>query len=211
MSTAQSVNLKGEAGERVSLPKEVFEAPASPSLLAQAVKIYLGNQRKSGAKTKTRGEVSRTTAKMYKQKGTGRARHGSYSAPIFVGGGVSHGPTGSQNWRRKLSSALTKRALLGALSLRLSEKRLEIITGGDKASGKTKDAEKALNRIGDLLSKTLVVVTTNQKRLARSYRNIDGVTVVERDRLNVYEVLLNKNLLLTEEAVEELKVYASNK
>jgi large subunit ribosomal protein L4 len=101
--------------------------------------------------------------------------------------------------------------LLGALSLRFSEKRLEIITGGNKTSGKTKDAVKAMNGVGDFLGKTLVVVTNNQKKLARSYRNIDGITVVERDRLNVYEVLLNKKLLLTEEAVEELRLYAINK
>ena len=88
MSTAATFNIKGEKIEAVTLPKELFGVEVKPQLLAQAVRVWLSNQRKAFAKTKTRKDVAKTTAKMYKQKGTGRARHGSYAAPIFVGGGV---------------------------------------------------------------------------------------------------------------------------
>src|SRR3989344_2289439 len=102
MISAPVYTVKGEAAERLNLPGEVFEVKVAPTLLAQAVRVYLSNQRKGGAKTKTRGMVSLTTAKMYKQKGTGRPRHGSSSAPIFVAGGEAHGPQGGGTGKLKL-------------------------------------------------------------------------------------------------------------
>src|SRR3989337_4248642 len=124
MISAPTINIKGTDAEKTVLPKDVFEKKVKPVILAQAVRVWLSNQRAANAKTKTRTEVSKTTAKMYKQKGTGRARHGSYSAPIFVGGGVAHGPTGGENWKLKLPAKMTKKALLGALSIRAREKKL---------------------------------------------------------------------------------------
>src|SRR3990167_4064766 len=138
MTTAQSYNLKGERQEKLNLPKEQFGVNASPSLLAQAVRIFLSNQRRAAAKTKTRAEVAKTTAKMYKQKGTGRARHGSYAAPIFVGGGVAHGPSGEQNYKMSLPVKMRRLALLGALSAKAEAKQVMVVTGCEKASGKTK-------------------------------------------------------------------------
>src|SRR3989344_4073637 len=98
MISVPAFSITGESLKVVTLPVKVFGVKADPALLAQAVRIYLGNQRKSSAKTKTRAEVEGSTRKIYRQKGTGRARHGSIRAPIFVGGGIAHGPDGSQNY-----------------------------------------------------------------------------------------------------------------
>jgi len=210
MTNALTFNIKGGEEEKTTLPKEVFEVKANPTLLAQTVRIILGNQRKGGAKTKTRSEVAKTTAKMYKQKGTGRARHGSYSAPIFVGGGVSLGPTGGQNFRRRQSADMSRKAMLEALSIRAQEKKIVVVTEGGKATGMTKEARKLRDKMGELAGNPLVVVTTQQKELAREWRNLRGVKVVERDRLNVYEVLARKNIIITREVIDELKNYANN-
>jgi len=110
--------------EKAKIPAKMAKVKIDQQLMAQAVRVYLSNQRSALAKTKTRGEVARTTAKMYKQKGTGRARHGAYSAPIFVGGGVAFGPTGGQNYRRKMSKALGKLAFASALALKFGEKTI---------------------------------------------------------------------------------------
>src|SRR3989344_3682415 len=210
MTNALTFNIKGGEEEKTTLPKEVFEVKANPTLLAQTVRIILGNQRKGGAKTKTRSEVAKTTAKMYKQKGTGRARHGSYSAPIFVGGGGSLGPTEWQNFRRRQSADMSRKAMLEALSIRAQEKKIVVVTEGGKATGMTKEARKLRDKMGELAGNPLVVVTTQQKELAREWRNLRGVKVVERDRLNVYEVLARKNIIITREVIDELKNYANN-
>ena len=116
MITAPTVSLKGEAEEKTKLPEAIFGATVSPQLLVQAVRVYLFNQRRAQAKTKTRGEVAKTTAKMYRQKGTGRARHGAYSAPIFGGGGGSLGPGGQQNYHRRMSKPFIHMVLIGELA-----------------------------------------------------------------------------------------------
>src|SRR5260221_7335072 len=113
--TLKSMTTSGKAGTDIT--SVLFDAASSASTVAQAVRVYLGNQRQGTAKVKTRGEVERTKKKWYKQKGTGGARHGARSAPIFVGGGVSHGPTGTTDWSLKMSKPMRKVALRTALSM----------------------------------------------------------------------------------------------
>ena len=203
MTSALTYNLKGEAGEKVNLPKELFEEAVSPALLSQAVKVYLSNQREANAKTKTRSDVARTTAKMYKQKGTGRARHGSYAAPIFVGGGIAHGPSGEQNYKKEMPKKMRRMALLGALAEKAAKKTVVIIKGGDKASGKTKQVKWMEKR-------TLVVAGKNQEKLKRGLGNLEGVTVATAENLNPYLILAHKQLAVTEEALLEMKKYANS-
>lgn len=176
----------------MTLPKGLFDVKVSPALLAQAVRVYLGNQRRAHAKTKTRAEVAKTTAKMYKQKGTGRARHGSYAAPIFVGGGISHGPDGGQNYRMGLSKKMRRLALLGALTEKAKEKKVAMFE-------KTAPAGE----------KTLVVTGAGEEKIRREIRNRENITVVTAGSLNPYAVLAHKQLLITPAALGEMKVYAN--
>src|SRR5471030_1547190 len=100
----------------MSVNDAVFAAVINPELIAQAVRVYMSNQRQGSSKVKTRAEVARTKKKWFKQKGTGNARHGARTPNIFVGGGVAHGPNGMQNWSLKLSATMKKAALISALS-----------------------------------------------------------------------------------------------
>src|SRR5690242_1823092 len=107
---------KTGAKSQLTVSDSVFGVPVNKALIAQAVRVYMSNQRQGTSKAKTRSEINRTSAKWYKQKGTGRARHGARNAPLFVGGGVAHGPNGEQNWTRTLSKRMKMQALVTALS-----------------------------------------------------------------------------------------------
>ncbi len=102
MPTVDLFLISGEKAGKVTLPSEIFAAKINNQLMAQAVRVFLANQRKARAKTKTRGKVEGSGKKIWAQKGTGRARHGDRYAPIFVGGGISHGPTGKENFKLKM-------------------------------------------------------------------------------------------------------------
>ena len=210
MITAPTVSLKGEAEEKTKLPEAIFGATVSPQLLVQAVRVYLFNQRRAQAKTKTRGEVAKTTAKMYRQKGTGRARHGAYSAPIFVGGGVAHGPSGQQNYQRKMSKPLSRLALIGALAEKAKNKNVTVVMGAEKASGKTKEAEKLMASFKEKKGRTLVVLAHNDDKFGRGIKNLPGVETLEANQINTYRILACKKLLINQKALEEIgKTYAS--
>lgn len=204
-------SLKSKGTEKKSLPKEVFEVKVPEALLAQSVKVYLSNQRRARAKTKSRGEVVKTTAKMYRQKGTGRARHGSYSAPIFVGGGRAHGPTGEQNYSRAMPAKMKRLALLGSLSQLATNKKVMVLTGGDKGSGKTQEAVKLIETMENgKVGKLLVITTAGQTQVWRAWKNLKNVEVMTCEQLHPYNVLKAGKLLITAEAVETLRKKYAN-
>ncbi|KKU03081.1 MAG: 50S ribosomal protein L4 [Candidatus Amesbacteria bacterium GW2011_GWB1_47_26] len=204
MISAVTYNLKGEKVESTSLPGSIFEIKVKPVLLAQAVRVWLSNQRRGMAKTKTRSEVAKTTAKMYRQKGTGRARHGSYAAPIFVGGGIAHGPSGKQNYKLSLPAKMRRLALLGALSVKAKAKEILIVEGVDKALGKTKQL--AWLPAG----KKLVIMEGGQTKFKRAIRNLEQTSVRGPESLSAYEVLAHKQLVLTKEVISSIKkIYAA--
>lgn len=207
MISVASINLKGEKGEKIKLPEAIFGVAASPRVIAQAARVYLSNQREGAAKTKTRGAVKKTTAKMYRQKGTGRARHGSYSAPIFVGGGISHGPDGRQNYKRRMSTTLRRLALFAALSSKVKDDMV-IISNGTKIE-KTKQAVRLVSSITQDKDRLLLVAAIAQKNLARAARNLPKVTVIFSNQLNTFQIIANKKLVMTAEALNELStIYA---
>lgn len=198
MISAKTFDLKGTALKDTSLPEELFGVKVKPTILAQAVRVYLSNQRQSPAKTKTRGEVAKTTAKMFKQKGTGRARHGSYAAPIFVGGGISHGPSGEQNYHLDMPQKMKKLAFLGALSAKAAKGEVKVVTGAEAATGKTKE-------MAWLGGKTLVITSSKLTNFNKATRNLANVQVVYSNLINTYLVLKHRELVVTPEALVELK------
>jgi len=200
--SVSTYSIKGEVTEKTALPAALFDAKTNSQATSQAVRVYLANQRKAGAKTKTRAEVSKTTAKMYKQKGTGRARHGSYAAPIFVGGGVAHGPTGEQNYTSKMPKKMKKLAIESAFSDRAKDKKV-VIVHTDKMEGKTKEG-KGILTAAKVNGSVLVVVANGQNLIKRSFRNLEKVSVVTPGEINAYTLLKNKWLLITKEALTEI-------
>ncbi|MEK7565426.1 MAG: 50S ribosomal protein L4 [Patescibacteria group bacterium] len=179
-----------------NLPKEIFKVKVRPALLAQSVRVYLANQRQGTQSTKTRSEVAGTTKKVYRQKGTGGARHGDRKAPIYVGGGIAFGPK-PRDFSLKLSQKMRHLALLGALSLAAKDKKLQVVSGLEKVSGKTKDAAKFLK---DFPNKSILIVVNGfQKNTFQSFRNIKNLTVLPYNQLNAYEVLKAKTIFLSDD------------
>lgn len=194
-------SLTGRASGLLTLPKEIFGQEINTKLLAQAVRVYAANKKTFTASTKTRGEVRGSTAKIYRQKGTGRARHGAITAPIFVGGGIVFGPK-PRKVILDLPKKMKRKALISALSAKAKDKEMVGLTGLEKATGKTK-------QIADLLEKLKIksgLFVTGQKldSVVRGVRNIPGVSVLPANQLNAYEALKHQKLLLTKDAVEAL-------
>jgi large subunit ribosomal protein L4 len=208
MITVPSFDIKGETIDKVKLPEALFGIETNSSLLAQAVRVYRNNQREASAKTKTRGEVKKTTAKMFRQKGTGRARHGSYSAPIFVGGGISHGPDGRQNFKRRMPTTMRRLALFSALSLK-SKSDMLILTGMDKVK-KTAELKMVLPKIRDDKGKSLLIIAIPQKGLYRASKNVSKVITIFSNQVNPYLLLAHKKVALTAEALDEIKKTYAN-
>lgn len=195
-------NNQGKVTGKMSLPEAFFGAKLNPQLLAQSVRVYLANQRKAKAKTKTRGEVKLTGAKWFRQKGTGRARHGARSAPIFVGGGVAHGPRGRQK-RMTLPQKMRKQALAAALSRKLQEKDLLVVGGLEMFEGKTKELEGILKVFQG--EKFLLVLSPKKSSVSQAARNLARVVVKTVNSLHPYDILNGGKILITPEAIETLK------
>jgi len=189
------------------LPKEIFEKKVSEKLLAQAVRVYLANQRQAPAKTKSRGEIKASKRKIWRQKGTGRARHGSRNAPIFVKGAIAHGPRGNQNFSLKMPKKMKRSALLGALTSKAIDKKIFVIKELDRIKPKTKEAQKLIDVLlkRESTRKTLVATSEIHESCKRAFSNLKNVCLMPAKQLNAYQVLKNKYLFLEKEAIESLK------
>lgn len=167
--------------------KKLFAGEVKQELVSQAVRVFLSNQRQATAKTKTRSEVNRTKKKWFKQKGTGNARHGAQTPNIFVGGGVAHGPNGTQNYNLKLSAKMKKQALLSALALQAE--RTFVDDAFTKVDGKTKSAVKILAESLKNDARVLLVVDQKNADLVRSYNNLSQVYLLTARYLSLLPVV----------------------
>jgi len=207
--TVSILNTKGQTVGRTELPSEIFAAKINNSLMSQAVRVYLANQRQGTSKTKDRGEVDRTTKKVWQQKGTGRARHGSRRAPIFVGGGVAFGPK-PRDFSLKLAKKMKTLALFSALSSKLKDNQIKVIKGLETISPKTKMMVQVLHNLKiDTVAKILLITPKSGKEsesIYRASRNIKGVEILTANLINTYKVLDNTMILLMKDSIESLKV-----
>lgn len=190
------------------LPKEIFEQKSNDILLANYVRVYLVNKRAWSAYARTRGDVVASKRKIYKQKGTGRARHGAISAPIFVGGGKAHGPK-FKDVKLKINKKQIKLALFYSLSKANKEKRIFILPVETlKISPKTKKIEEILKDLKIYGKKILLIYSNtkdNSKNLILAVRNIKNLSYQEVRSLNAYDVLSNEILLFIEDSLISLK------
>lgn len=202
-------DTKGKVVESFSLPKEIFGIVVNNQLIAQAVRVYLSNQRRGTVKTKSRGEVNISTRKIYKQKGTGRARHGAASAPIFVGGGIAFGPR-PRDYSLKLSKKMKRLALFCALSAKLKAGEIKLIQGLEKIEPKTKNMVVIINNLSlNEKNKKILLVTPKAgkdfENIVKASRNIKGVRVTSANLLTTYEILANKKILFMKNSIETVK------
>ena len=204
------LDTQGKVVEKISLPEEIFAAKVNEKLVAQAVRVYLFNQRQGTASTKTRGEVKGSRRKIWRQKGTGRARHGDRYAPIFVGGGVAHGPR-PRDFSLKLPKKMKRRALFSALSAKLKEKGIMVVKGLEKIRPKTKEMVKVMKNLAlkmedsKLRDKVLLVFTKKGENIILAGRNLENLTLCQVNLLNAYKVLACEKIIFTKRAVSLLE------
>ncbi len=194
------VGADGKAKGKMTLPKEFFDVAVNKKLLAQAVRVFLANQRVGNSSTKTRGEVEGSTRKIYRQKGTGRARHGAIRAPIFVGGGIVFGPK-PRDYRLTMTAKMKKVALAGALTDKLRARQIIVVDGFDSLKPKTKLFAAAFAAVGGG-KHTLFVVSKDAANLTRATRNIATVESMVVENLHPYAVLAHDKVVFTKEALK---------
>lgn len=211
MITAKKYNAAGEVSGEINLPEELFNVscPNPNALLYEVVKMYLANQRQGNASTLTRGEMSGSTRKLYRQKGTGNARPGDARTPVRVGGGRAHGPK-PKSWYRPIPRQKRRVALLLALSQRAAKGQVIILEDLAFTQPSTKLAKTLLDKVTPAGARRLVVIPDSNGTVIKSFANLPRVEMDRADALFAYEVLKNSWLVLTESALKKVQeVFAS--
>ncbi|MBC8031360.1 MAG: 50S ribosomal protein L4 [Pyrinomonadaceae bacterium] len=203
MPTVKVRNLKNEEVGEVELSDAVFDAPFNEALIHAAVRNYMANGRQGTSATKTRGDVSGSGRKLWKQKGTGRARIASIRSPLWKGGGNVHGPQ-PRDWSYNMPKKMRQGALRSALSERVREGRVILVDGWQIDKPKTKDFVASLKGLGHE-GKTLIVDSLDNENLMLSTRNVRTTKVVNSFALNIYDLLYHEKLIISEAAVKELE------
>lgn len=181
------LNMAGEEVSSVDLPVSIFEANINRELMHQALVRQVSNARQGTHSTKGRSEVNRTTRKMYRQKGTGNARHGSRRAPIFVGGGVAHGPK-PRKYTKNMPRKMRRAALRSALSVKAVNGDIVILDGLSMEAPSTKTISSVLDRLVGKES-TLVLMAKRDEIVNKSIRNLPNVKVLRANYLNIRDLL----------------------
>lgn len=202
MATVDVLNSAGKKVSETQLSDEIFNTPIKKSVLHQVVRSQLVAKREGTAACKTRGMVSGSTRKLFRQKGTGNARAGSIKSPLRKGGGVIFGPT-QRSYAIKVPKKVKKLALKMALSSKVEDNTIYIIDDFNLETIKTKEFVNVLNALE--LSDLLIVSDADEETLLLSSRNIPDVKVIKTEGLNVYDILKFKNLLLVESTIKNIE------
>src|SRR3982751_4047801 len=203
MPTAKVLDpTSNEVGE-IELPDTVFGVALNEPLIHEAVRSFLANRRAGTSATKTRGDVSGAGRKLWKQKGTGRARIASLRSPLWKGGGNAHGPQ-PRDWSYNMPRKMRHGALRSALSERVREGNVFVVEGWSLEQPKTKDFSQSLTRLG-LGGKTLIVDSLENDNLVLSARNLRHTKIVNSFSLNIYDLLYHDQLVLSRAAASELE------
>ncbi|HEY6653875.1 MAG TPA: 50S ribosomal protein L4 [Solirubrobacterales bacterium] len=212
MANSQTAATKTAAGLKATtlgkqaksdLPKEIFGEPFHEALVYEAARADLAARRRGTHSSLTRGEVAMTTAKAWRQKGTGRARAGALSVPHRYGGGAAFGPK-PRSYTVKVNRKARRKAFRAALSVHAERNSVAVLDGSTFSEPATKQAADALKKWG-ADGPTLIVIGAEEEAVAKSFRNIDGVHVALADAAGVADVLGAGSLVVTQTALEQLK------
>jgi large subunit ribosomal protein L4 len=201
-------NQQGEQVKEIALPKRLFSVVIKPEVIHQVVVAQQANSRQVLAHTKTKSEVSGGGKKPWKQKGTGRARHGSSRSPIWIGGGVTFGPRSDRNFSVKVNKKQKQVALAMCLSELAKNKGLVIFEQLNNEAGKTKDfsgwLKTAKSKVAELKDskKYLLLTADRDEKLIRSVKNLKNVSVISAKSLNCVDLLKHDSVLMAEKSVE---------
>lgn len=204
MPTVKVRNLKNEEVGDLELSEAVFGAPLNESLIHAAVRNVMANARQGTSATKTRGDVSGAGRKLWKQKGTGRARIASLRSPLWKGGGNVHGPQ-PRDWSYSLPKKMRRGALRSALSERVREGNVLVVDNWTMDKAKTREFLGSLGQLGLGDAKTLIVDSLDNENLIRSSRNVQRAKVVNSFGLNIYDLLYHDKLVISRAAASELE------
>ena len=203
MAVVDIKNLEGKNVGQMDLPDAVFGAKVNPNLLHETVRWYQATQRAGTHKTKGRGEVSGAGRKLWKQKGTGRARVGSIRSSIWRKGGTVHGPV-PRSYAYRLPKKMLLGALRSALSAKFAEQKLTVVDAWQLDSHKTKPFRQVLTRLDGDTKTVLLVETSANRNLELASRNLEGVKLVAPHALQPYDLLRHDHLVLSKEAAVRL-------
>lgn len=204
-------NIGGEKTGTTELPEGIFGVKWNQALVKQVYDGEMANRRRPWAHTKTRGEVRGGGRKPWRQKGTGRARHGSIRSPLWIGGGVTHGPRKERSYEVKINRKMRQGALLSVLSRKLKDNEIVVLNEFKLAQPKTKEAFsifKNLRSTGKIYNIGIkggkAILALPKSEVKRAVRNLSLVSYIEPRNLNVMELLNNKYLVIDRSSVEEL-------
>lgn len=203
MAKVKVYDMSAKVVGEIELNDELFALPYNEPLIHQAVVTYEANQRQGNKSALTRSEVRGHAKKPWRQKKTGRARHGSTKSPEFTGGGVVFAPK-PRDFSKKMNKTAKRLALLTAISRKLELGQLTVLSNFEVESGKTKEAQTFLNAFG-FNGKTLVVGNGNSATALRAVKNIKSLTAEDIATLSTYQVVANKNLVLTSGAIKSIE------
>jgi len=207
MSVATYTKSGTKATTAASLDKKVFAVDVkNHELLKLAYQSYLANGRVNLAKAKRRGEVRGGGIKPWRQKGTGRARFGSSRNPIWTGGGVAFGPTGNENYAKKLNVAAKRTAIRQALTLAAKEDRIKVIEVLAPADGKVKNVLSVMKKL-DAKGSVLVVVEDKNDLVERATRNLGSLKTVQANYLNVFDIMNADVIIVSKKALEQISAW----
>lgn len=210
MPSVEIYNIKGEQVGELELSAEIFAAEVNESLLYDVAQMLLSARRRGTASTKTRGEVRGGGKKPWRQKGTGRARHGSIRSPIWVGGGTTFGPK-PRSYRYTVPKKMRRAALFAALTSKLSDKQLIVVDELKLNEPRTKEIVQMLDNL-QVKGSVLLVTGGSDINVYKSGRNIPGVATAVAHQINVLALLSYETLILTREAVAKIEeVFAGEK
>ena len=202
MAVINVLNSKGEKVSERELADALFDVTPNPAVLHEVVTAQLANRRAGTAATKRRSEVRGSTRKLFRQKGTGRARRGDIKSPLLRGGGVVFGPH-PRSFALKVHKKVKKLALKMALSSKRRENELVVLDKFDLAQVKTKDFVTIIEALK--VDNALIVTDQKDEVLELSSRNVPNIKVLRSEGLNVYDILKYKNLVLVEPAINEIQ------
>ena len=198
------LNIDGKKISDMELSDKIFSLKPSRDIIQSVLETQLNKMKKRTAKTKQRGEIKGSTAKIYAQKGTGGARHSSRKAPIFVGGGVAHGPKGAVYKIKKINKKVRKMGLLHMLSEKNQLKTLFIIEDFKEKINKTKKFNEFLKK-NKFENSLLIYDKESISKILKSARNIPNLKIIEPESTNVYDLLKYKNVVFTTSSVKKLQ------
>mgnify|MGYP001583712405 CR=1 FL=1 len=199
------LNQKKEKVGTMELSDKIFGIKWNSDLVHQALLAQLANRREPWAHAKDRSEVRGGGRKPWKQKGTGRARHGSIRSPLWIGGGATHGPLKERIFAKKINKKMKRIATFSLLSKKLKDKELIIIDKFEGLKNKTKEWAGTLKNFIDLRSKNLLILENTNKNFSKAISNIKNVDTLSPNSLNVYDLLNHKYIILESKAVSEIE------